>query len=684
MTRLRYGCGVALLVAGAACASRPTPSTVPHPGMLSGRTADSVTSSGRLPPIVPVRGKLALRVMYPPSDAVIQLRDSSFMFGSAGTGDAHLWINGQPVRVWPNGAWLAWLPFPVDSLMRFQIEARTPTDSASLSYSVHRAGVAAPCTATRPCAGRGVVWIDSTSLAPQGRVWWPRSEYLSLSARASEGSLVRLRLADGTIIPLTPQPAGREVPAVVRALDRDTNELQVPVPQVRYLGILRGRSVGPDPGPVVSTRAAVPLSAIEQTLIRCIGARLCGGLNTPPDTAWAWAEAIRGNDTVRVHWPLRLAPLDTLPTLAQFDDDTLGLGDTDSITVARALPGGTYHWFFPTGTRVSVLGRVNSDLRVRLSRDTEAWVSAADARAIEGETPAPLGVVGSVTLIPTSNRVTLRIPVSQRVPFQMTETEHTLALRFYSAVGDVDWMRYGSEDSLVRRMSWAQNTADEVTLTLDLTVPVWGYRIHWEGGNLLLEIRRPPAIDQGNPLRGRLIAVDPGHPPAGANGPTGLREAEANLAVSLELRRLLEQAGARVLMTRTTDTAVDLWPRVKLADSANADLLVSIHNNALPDGLNPFASNGTSVFYNQPRSVPLARDVQAALLLRLGLRDLGIGRGDLALVRGTWMPSILTEGLFMILPEQEAALRTPAGQRLYALGVFEGIRRFLGDRASQE
>jgi N-acetylmuramoyl-L-alanine amidase len=684
MTPLRYGCGVALMVAGAACASRPSPSTVPHPGVPAKGAADSVPSSARLPPIATVHGKLALRVMYPAPDAVIQLRDSSFILGSAGTGDAKLWINGQPVRVWPNGAWLAWLPFPVDSLMRFQIEARTPTDSTSLSYSVHRSGVAPPCTATRPCAGRGAVWIDSTSLAPQGKVWWPRGEYLSLSARASEGSLVRLRLADGTVIPLTPQPAGREVPAVVRALDRDTNDLQVPVPQVRYLGILRGRAVGPDPGPVVSTRAAVPLAAIEQTLIRCIGARLCGGFTPRADTAWAWAEAIRGDDTVRVHWPLRLALLDTLPALAQFDDDTLGLGDTDSITVARAVPAGTYHWFFPTGTQVSVLGRVNSDLRVRLSREAEAWVSAADARAIEGSTPAPLGVVGSVTLTPQADRVTLKIPVSERVPFQMTEAEHTLALRFYSAVGDVDWMRYGPEDSLVRRMSWTQNTADEVTLKVDLTLPVWGYRIHWVGGNLLLEIRRPPVIDQGNPLRGRLITVDPGHPPAGANGPTGLREAEANLAVALELRRLLEEAGARVLMTRMTDTAVDLWPRVKLAESANADLLVSIHNNALPDGVNPFTSNGTSVFYNQPRSMPLARDVQAALLLRLGLRDLGIGRGDLALVRGTWMPSILTEGLFMILPDQEAALRTPAGQRLYALGVFEGIRRFLRNRASPE
>jgi N-acetylmuramoyl-L-alanine amidase len=286
-----------------------------------------------------------------------------------------------------------------------------------------------------------------------------------------------------------------------------------------------------------------------------------------------------------------------------------------------------------------------------------------------------------VTVTPQPDRVRLKIPVSQRVPFQMMESERTLALRLYSAVGDIDWIRYGAADSLVRWVSWTQETEDEVTLKIDLGARVWGYRLRWEGGNLLLDIRRPPVIDQGSPLRGRLIAVDPGHPPAGATGPTGLREAEANLAIALELRRLLEQAGARVLMTRTTDTAIDLWPRVKMAESANADLLVSIHNNALPDGLNPFTSNGTSVFYNQPRSVPLARDVQAALLLRLGLRDLGIGRGDLALVRGTWMPSVLTEGLFMILPDQEAALRTKVGQQLYAEGVFEGIRRFLHDRA---
>ena len=48
------------------------------------------------------------------------------------------------------------------------------------------------------------------------------------------------------------------------------------------------------------------------------------------------------------------------------------------------------------------------------------------------------------------------------------------------------------------------------------------------------------------------------------------------------------------------------------------------------------------------------------------------------------MPSVLTEGLFMMLPDQEAALRSVHGQQLYALAVFEGLRRFLDERARDQ
>ena len=139
-----------------------------------------------------------------------------------------------------------------------------------------------------------------------------------------------------------------------------------------------------------------------------------------------------------------------------------------------------------------------------------------------------------------------------------------------------------------------------------------------------------------------------------------------------------------MVMTRQSDTAVDLWPRVIIAKRGGAELLVSIHNNALPDGVNPFTNNGTSVFYNQARSVPLAAAIQRSLVRRLRLPDLGIGKADLAVVRPTWMPAVLCEGMFLILPDQELRLRSAQGQRLYAQGVRDGIRSFLLDRARDQ
>jgi N-acetylmuramoyl-L-alanine amidase len=397
--------------------------------------------------------------------------------------------------------------------------------------------------------------------------------------------------------------------------------------------------------------------------------------------SWSTIEVIHGDDTTRAVWPLQIRLLDTLPVIAELDDDSSSTAITDGITVGRAVPGGTYHWFFPDGTRARVSGRFNADLRLRLAPESEAWVAAGEARPVPGLTAVP-AVVGSVRLTPMQDRVRIRVPVSHRVPFQITESERGLSLRLYGALGDVNWIQYGAaDDALIRRVAWAQDDRQEVRLTVDLAERLWGYHARWERGDLILDVRRPPALDRGGALKGHLIAVDPGHPPGGSTGPTGLREAEANLGIALEVKRLLEQEGARVFMTRVADVPLELWPRVSLAERAGAELLVSIHNNALPDGVNPLTNHGASVYYNQPRSIPLARAVQAALVRRLGVRDLGIGRGDLAMVRTTWMPSVLTEGLFMMVPEQEAALRSPQGRRLYAEAVVEGVRGFLRERA---
>jgi hypothetical protein len=122
---------------------------------------------------------------------------------------------------------------------------------------------------------------------------------------------------------------------------------------------------------------------------------------------------------------------------------------------------------------------MNGDLLLQLAPESEAWISAAEALPAPGVTAAP-AVVGSVRLTPMADRVRLRIPVSHRVPYQVTERDRGLTLRLYGALGDVNWIQYGSADTLVRRVSWAQDRRQEVTLSFDLSEQLWGYHASWD------------------------------------------------------------------------------------------------------------------------------------------------------------------------------------------------------------
>jgi N-acetylmuramoyl-L-alanine amidase len=156
-----------------------------------------------------------------------------------------------------------------------------------------------------------------------------------------------------------------------------------------------------------------------------------------------------------------------------------------------------------------------------------------------------------------------------------------------------------------------------------------------------------------------------------------MREAEANLAIGLELARQLRERGAVVTLTRTDSTPVSLDDRVELAVRSDAQLLVSVHNNAFGEGANPFRSNGTSTYYFHPFSAPLARALDREIAAATRIPDLGAKRENLALVRPSWMPSTLTESLYMPMPEQEAALKDPAFVRRLAAAHVAGIESFL-------
>jgi N-acetylmuramoyl-L-alanine amidase len=113
-----------------------------------------------------------------------------------------------------------------------------------------------------------------------------------------------------------------------------------------------------------------------------------------------------------------------------------------------------------------------------------------------------------------------------------------------------------------------------------------------------------------------------------------------------------------------------------MARRANANAFISIHLNADADGQNPFRDNGTGTYYFHPQSMAFARIIQDALVPKLGLRDRGIFYQNLAVCRPTWFPAVLAEGLFIIMPDQEAAIRTPEYQDAYARGIVDGLEKY--------
>ena len=621
---------IGFLLVSAACASPGAPGVTPTPE----RAVDPVSRAG------PVR----ISVVYPKATDIVLPVDSTFLFGSVGRGDATLTVNGAQVPVLGNGAWIAWVPLPADTVAQFQIVAAVPGDTQTTSFSARLAPRFHPPLVSVP-------WVDTTSFRPSGVMQWPAGEGIRIAVRAVPGAALRLVTPAGTVIPLVPDSFPDEPSWGIRAFGVDTATYRLPPRSDRYLGWLPAESICPD----------------SLSLVSC-----------------ADLEVALGADTLRTPWPVHIDTFDPQrPQVVVLNDDTAHTGTTDSLTVAKAVPGGTYHWFFPTGTTAVFWGRWNDQVRLSLSRETAVWVNAPDVQPEPPGTPPPGGAVGSVRLHAGAKSVTLRVPLPARLPFRVEEDDRSLTLRLYGAAADVNWMQYGMADPLIRAMSYRQENADELTITLQLSQRVWGYRTRFEGRDLLLEVRRPPVIDAGHPLQGRVIVLDPGHPPVGATGPTGLWEPVATLAVALKARTLLERAGATVWLTRTDSTPIDLYPRTRFAEARDADVLVSIHANALPDGVNPFVNNGTSVYYFHPRSADLARALDRALVAELGLRDLGMGRGDYALVRPTWMPSALTEGVFIMMPEQERLLAGEQGQWKYARGIVRGIEAFLGERAAE-
>lgn len=184
----------------------------------------------------------------------------------------------------------------------------------------------------------------------------------------------------------------------------------------------------------------------------------------------------------------------------------------------------------------------------------------------------------------------------------------------------------------------------------------------------------------------KVLLLDAGHGgfQPGTSG-NGLVEKDINLKVALKVIEHLKDSGIKVYLTRDKDVVVDNNLRAKTANQI-ADLMVSIHMNASPNG--EAAPNGTETLFqvhsndnsSKLTSRKAAEIMQSKVLVALGTRNRGVKqRTDLLILNATTVPAILVETCFLSNPGDALKISSSANQDIVAKAMADAIEEMMED-----
>jgi len=355
-----------------------------------------------------------------------------------------------------------------------------------------------------------------------------------------------------------------------------------------------------------------------------------------------------------------------------------------SSTPVRTDPKGTYYLFPSSGVKVEATGWSNGYYQIPLAPGRSGWVDAGSARVIGEESPPPQAIVHQITVDTLDGDAVLIIPSERKLLLDIRDEgdPERVRLSLFSAVSRINRIRYSPLAPLVKEIYWDQPADGVLSLDVQLTAPLWGYYGVWSDKAYTLHLRVAPKLTGG--LNGLVIAIDAGHggDQDGAIGPMRTKEKDVNLLCAFALEKKLKALGARAVMIRTTDSAIGLNQRVSAAEAAGAHLLISLHHNALPDGMNPFGPGpfGVSAHYYRSQSREFALAVKEETVKTLQLPDEGIYYDDLALVRPSYMPAVLLEAAYIMFPEQEGIIASPDYPERLAEAIARGVERYVEGR----
>lgn len=565
-----------------------------------------------------------VKITYPREGSKIPAVKSSFVFGTVSDPKSMVLINGTTIPVYRTGSYLAMIPF---SSGEFKIKVQAKSDDEA-AETVRTVFVSSPPT---PLPAEPLTIVEDSIFPSTNTIILP-SDKLFIRFKGTPNCKAEYRFKN------------------IKGQDKKNEWKQMS--EKNY--------------PVSGTyETAVSFESDNRAVNAQIELRLTNQIGK----------------TIKVLSPTNIKILD------QYDYSFWEVNADEAILRTGPPIAGDqmgYDLFLTKGTKLKSNGQAGSEIRVKLSESLNSWVEEKSLKKFTGNILPSQVIVDNVKIQSKGRNKIFLLDLKEKVPYRaaISNSLKQFTLTLFYAVSNLDRIRYEEESAnkWLNQIRWFQTTSDTVDLQFELKEKIWGYDIHYEGNKLVCEFVFPPEIKENKlPLKDLTIAVDPGHSlemNEGAVSPKGILEGEVVFQIATCLKEKLEKAGAKVFITRERKENISLPERGKRAWQSKADLFVSVHANALPDGANPLERRGYSIFYFQPQSFELAKSVHNSYKKMVKVTDDGLYYGNLAVCRVTQMPSILTESEYLIHPEGEELLLSKEYQSLVSEAIVNGIIQF--------
>lgn len=182
-----------------------------------------------------------------------------------------------------------------------------------------------------------------------------------------------------------------------------------------------------------------------------------------------------------------------------------------------------------------------------------------------------------------------------------------------------------------------------------------------------------PALAASVPNQSAVVVIDAGHGGYDRGGVPGQRITEKDkcLDVALRLRRILQNNGYRVVLTRDEDVFVPLGTRVAIANSYRNAIFVSIHFNCSTR----IGANGIETYYYSASSAGLAASIHRNVVASVPSENRGIRRRGFFVLRRTNVPAVLVECGFLTNPAEGRLAQTDSYRQKLAEQIARGVRR---------